>query len=184
MIKMNFTPFPELTTDRLNLRQITFNDMNEFFILKSDERLLKNYDAKTKTYNEARQFLYKLNDGISKNEWINWGIALKDNNKLIGSICFWNISEEQANAEIGYELMVEWQGKGIMQEAIKSIIQYGFSSMKLQLIEAVPNPDHLRSINLLEKNDFKKGAYFTEVDPTDGKILKRIMYTLENKRFE
>ena len=183
MNKINFNPFPNLTTDRLNLRQITVKDSNEFFILKSDERLLKGYDAKAKTFEEARQFLQKLSNGIIQNEWIIWGIVLKDENKLIGSICFWNISEDKSKAEIGYELMVPWQGKGIMQEAIKVVIDYGFNNMKLDLIEAVPNPNNLKSIKLLEKNNFIRGANFTEIDPSDGKILQRVTYSLKNKWF-
>ena len=180
MSKMNFTPFPNLVTERLNLRQIIIEDLDEFFILKSDERLLKYYDAKAKTYEEARQFFHKLNDGISKNEWIIWGIALKNVNKLIGSICYWNISEEQSKAEIGYELMHDWQGKGIMKEALKVVIEYGFHGMDLQLIEAFPNPKNLKSLKLLERNNFVKGANFIETDTSNGKNLERVVYTLKN----
>jgi ribosomal-protein-alanine N-acetyltransferase len=141
--------------------------------------LLKNYDAKAKTYEEAQQFLHKLNDGISRNEWIIWGIALKENNKLVGSICLWNISEDQTTAEIGYELMYDWQGKGIMQEAISVVIHYGFHSMELQLIEALPNPNNLKSVRILEKNHFVRGENFTETDPFDGTILPRVFYSLK-----
>lgn len=183
MNAMNFTPFPNLATERLILRQITSEDLNEFFILKSDERLLKNYGAKAKTYDEARQFLHKLNDGISRNESIVWGIALKDDNELIGSICFWNISEKQSKAEIGYELMLNWQGKGIMQEAIKVVMDYGFHSMKLQLIEALLNSNHLKSVKLLEISNFVRGANFTETDPSDGKIMQMVIYTRTNNDF-
>lgn len=180
MNKINFTPFPNLATKRLWLRQITNKDLDEFFILKSDERLLKHYDAKAKTYDGARQKLQDLSDDITKNESITWGITLKNENKLIGSICLWNISEEQSKAEIGYELMYDWQGKGIMQEAIEVVINYGFHSMKLQLIEALPNPSHAKSIKLLERNNFIKGTNFTEVDCYDGKTLERVFYSLKN----
>ena len=178
MHMINFIPFPDLTTERLNLRQITDNDLKEFFILKSDERLLISYDAKPKTYEGAHRKLQELNEKIAKNESITWGITLKSQNELIGSICFWNISEEHSKAEIGYELMYDWQGKGIMQEAIKAVINYGFQNMKLQLIEAILNPDHIKSIKLLESNNFIRGANFTETDSLDGKILQRVLYSL------
>ena len=167
MDNINFTPFPILTTERLTLRQITVEDLNEFFMLKSDERLLKGYNAKAKTYEEARKSLQRINDEISKNEWIIWGITLKNENKLIGSICFWNISKEQSKAEIGYELMFDWQGKGIMSEAIKAVIAYGFESMELSLIEALPYSDNMKSTKLLERNSFIKGESFKENDSAD-----------------
>ena len=68
---MNFTPFPNLKTKRLNLRRITSKDLSEFFILKSDERLLENYQGKARNYEQVGQFINKLNDGIKKNAGIN-----------------------------------------------------------------------------------------------------------------
>ncbi len=175
---INFTPFPELTTERLNLRRITEEDLDEFFILKSDERLLVHYGAKARTYEGARQKLRELNDDIGKSESITWGIALKKDNKLIGSICFWNISVEQSKAEIGYELMYEWQGRGIMQEAVEAVIDYGFNGMKLQLIEALPDPDNLKSVKLLERNNFIRGTDFIETDSC-GNRIQRAFYLLK-----
>ncbi len=62
---------------------------------------------------------------------------------------------EDATAEIGYELLPENHGKGIMQEVIPRVIQFGFEEMKLQTIEAELSPRNLKSVRLLEKNNFK-----------------------------
>ncbi|TCL54659.1 ribosomal-protein-alanine N-acetyltransferase [Hydrogenispora ethanolica] len=175
---INFTPFPNLTTERLVLRQLSEADLDQFFILKSDERLLKNYDAKPKTYEEARRKLQELIRDIAANRSITWAITLQGRDRLIGSICYWNISPEESKAEIGYELLADWQGRGIMQEAVAAVIEYGFHGMKLQRIEAVPNPGHAKSIKLLERNHFIRGAEFAETDPATGRTLPRVMYTL------
>jgi len=172
---MNFTPFPTLTTEHLCLRQITIEDLQELFILKSDLRLLDHYDGKAKTYEETRQFLEKITDEIIKNKWILWGITLKNKNKLVGSICFWNLSEERSKAEIGYELMIDQQGKGIMQEAMIAVIDYGFKHMKLQVIEALPNPSNTRSIKLLMRNRFIKESNNTETHSST--LLEEVFYT-------
>lgn len=180
MANINFTPFPGLATERLILRQITDNDMKEFHILKSDERLLKYYGAKPRTYAESCLKLKSLKDEIATSESITWGIALKESNKIIGSICFWNISGEKAKAEIGYELMYEWQGRGIMQEAIKAIVNYGFNTMQLLYIEAVPDPENIKSVKLLENNNFTREEQFTEIDPLSGITSNRVLYLLKN----
>lgn len=171
MERINFTPFPSLETERLTLRQITFDDENEFYILKSDERILRYLYTKPKTLDEARQFLHRINDGIARNEWILWGITFKNENKLIGSICFWNIIEAQSKAEIGYELMPEYQGKGIMSEAMKVVKKYGFENMKLDLIEALPYSENMKSIKLLERNNFVNGGSFKENDSSEEMII-------------
>lgn len=171
MDKINFTSFPDLETERLKLRQITFDDENEFHILKSDDRILEYLNTKPKTFDEARQFLKKINEGIARNEWILWGITFKNENKLIGSICFWNIVEKQSKAEVGYDLMPEYQGKGIMSEAIKAVIQYGFEKMKLNLIEALPYSNNAKSIKLLESNNFIRRESFKENEFAEDMII-------------
>lgn len=171
----NFTPFPVLKTENLILRQIKTDDENEFYILKSDKRILKYLGYRAKTFDEARQFLKKINEEISKNVWILWGITLKSEDKLIGSICFWNISSDYSKAEVGYELMPDYQGKGIMQESMMAVINYGFNNMKLKTIEAFPNPENLRSVRLLERNNFIRGASFNHDN------FEQVTYTLENK---
>ena len=75
--------------------------------------------------------------------------------RFLGSICLWKISREDATAEIGFELLPENHGKGIMQEVIPEVIQFGFEETKLQTIEAEVSPRNLKSVRLLEKNNFK-----------------------------
>ena len=121
------TTFPILTTERLILRQLEIQDEQEIFFLRSDERVNKWLVAPiAQNVDEARIFINKINCGINNNEWAYWAITLKNNNKLIGTICFWNISIEENKAEIGYVLHPHFQGKGIMQEAIHKVIEYGF----------------------------------------------------------
>ncbi len=150
-----FTPFPNLTTERVNLRQVNIQDDNEVFALRSDTRVNKFLDRATPvTIDDARKFIEKINDLIAKNEVIYWAIVLKNNNKLIGTICYWNISKEHSSAEIGYELQPDFQGSGFMQEVIITIIDYGFTTMKLKSIDADLDPNNTKSINVLQKNGF------------------------------
>ncbi len=125
---INFTPFPNLTTERLILRQVNIQDADEIFALRSDERVNEFLDRpKAKIIDDARKFIEKINDQIAKNKVIYWAITLKNDNKVIGTICYWNISTEHSKAEIGYELHPDFQGKGIMQEAIIKVIDYGWA---------------------------------------------------------
>jgi [ribosomal protein S5]-alanine N-acetyltransferase len=159
---ISFAPFPTLPTERLILRQLAFQDEQEIFFLRSDKRVNKYLVAPiAQNVEEAWEFITKINTGIVNNEWIYWGITLKNDNKLIGTICFWNISIEENKAEIGYVLHPGCQGKGLMQEAIYKVIEYGFEVMKLQSMEAVLHPDNERSIVLLKRNGF---VYKGELD--------------------
>ena len=119
MLYLNFTPFPRLTTQRLLLRKLTIKDAKEIMILRSDEQVNKFLDRpKSGNITDAEKFIEKINNGIDNNQSIYWVITLTNSDALIGTICLWNISSESDNAEIGYELHPDFQGKGLMQEAI------------------------------------------------------------------
>ena len=169
MNKISFTPFPNLITERLILRQLKIEDVNEIFALRSDERVNKFLDRpKAKTIEDARKFIYKINEGIPKNKWVYWAITLKNSHKLIGTICFWKISKEHSKAKIGFELLPDYQGKGIMREVLATIIEYGFENMKLHSIEGDVAPNNSKSIRLLKRNCF---VY-------DRKLKDTVIYSL------
>jgi ribosomal-protein-alanine N-acetyltransferase len=171
MHNISFTPFPNLTTEHYYLRKLEMSDENEIFAIRSDESVAKYLDRpKAKSVEEARQFIEKINNGITNNESVYWVITLKNGTKFIGSICLWNISREQSKAEIGFELFPAYQGKWIMQEVIPVVIEFGFNVMKLDLIEGEVDPENIKSIKLMEKFGF---VY-------DKKLEDTVVYTLKN----
>jgi ribosomal-protein-alanine N-acetyltransferase len=154
-MNINFTPFPVLQTERLSLRKLSLDDANEIFFLRSDEKVNK-YMERTRaaSLEDAHNFINKTNHEIENNQCVDWAIAFKDDRGLIGSICFWNISIEENKAEVGYELLPDFQGKGIAQEALSAVIKFGFEVMELQNIEAYTHKENAASIKLLEKFKF------------------------------
>ena len=159
MITISFTPFPKLTTERLILRQLKAEDAAEIFALRSDERVNKYLDRpKAIAIEDAIAFIKKINTSIANDESIYWAITLKNSDKLIGTICLWNISRENSRAETGYEMHPDFQGKGFMQEALSKVLEYGFETMKLETIDAYTHPDNNKSTKLLEKNNFSRNA--------------------------
>jgi ribosomal-protein-alanine N-acetyltransferase len=156
MLNLNFFPFPNLTTEHLELRRLVKEDAPELLCLRSDASVNEYLDRpKTVTLEDAMAYINKIEMGIRHKGWIYWTVALKSNNSLIGTACLWNISREKELAEIGYELMPAYQGKGLMQEAIEKLIEYGFTIMNLKVIAAVLDERNERSVRLLLRNKFK-----------------------------
>jgi ribosomal-protein-alanine N-acetyltransferase len=104
-----------------------------------------------------------------------WAVTQKGNPSLIGTICLWNIIVHKAQAEIGYELLPGFQGKGIMQEAIPRVIRYAFEDMALRSIVAVLEPGNLRSVKLLQKHNFVLTTD-PEYDKEPGETVTYILY--------
>lgn len=179
MLKLNFNPFPVLSTERLVLRQMSNYDANEIFFLRSDATTMRYLDRPpAKSVQEAMQFIEMINTAVANNENINWAISLKNTHKLIGNICYWRIQKEHYRAEIGYTLHPSWQGKGIMLEALKTVVDYGLNTMKLHSVEANVNPENIASIKLLERAGFVREAYFKENFFYDGRFLDSVIYSL------
>ena len=166
MVNKNFTPFPILATERLTLRQLLVNDEQEIFTLRSDSEINKYLDRQlSNTIADARNFINKVNENINKNDSLYWAITLSDKKILIGTICLFSFSDENDKCEIGYELLTNFQGQGIMKEAVEKVIDYAFNTIKVKKIEAFFHRDNQRSIKLLEKFSFRDSNVLDKTDP-------------------
>ena len=153
---MNFLPFPKIETRRLTLNELSSNDAKEIYFLRSNKEVIKYVEhAKAETLKDASDFIIKIINGIAYNNWILWAIRKKGTKKLIGTICLWNFSKDKTTAEIGFVLHPNYQKKGIMMEAAKEVLQFGFSNLKLNVICGEVVNENLSSINLMKKFGFK-----------------------------
>lgn len=178
MIEFNFDPFPEIHTERLLLRKFTLDDQENVFELRSNPQVMKYIPRPLAvTIHDAVDHIEKILEIISKNEGINWGIIEKSSRKLIGSIGIFNLVKANHRAEVGYVLNPRWQNQGIMNEALNVVLDYGFEKMKLHSIEAIIAPENIASAKLLEKNKFRKEAYFKENCYFEGKFLDSVVYS-------
>jgi ribosomal-protein-alanine N-acetyltransferase len=78
-------------------------------------------------------------------------------------------------------LLPEYHGKGIITEAIKEVVRYGFKIMKLHSIEAVIDPENYISEKVLRKNGFVKEAHLRENECFEGRFLDTVIYSILNK---
>lgn len=153
----NFSPFPVLKTERLILRQLVSTDANEIFALRSNDSVNKYLDRKPSgSIDEAKAFIRMINENIQRNDCIYWAITMHSSEQLIGTICLFQFSDDDLKAEIGYELLPDYHGKGIMQEAISEVADFGMQHIGLHAIEAYTHCENAASTRVLEKAGFKK----------------------------
>ncbi len=147
--------FSDLTTERLHLRQLTPYDAPEILIQRSDPRILQYIDiTPAQTRQDALDFIAKIETNIANGISAYWAIARKSDPLLIGTICLWDFSPENARMEIGYSLHPDHQGKGYMQEAFVAAVQFGFETLQVDLIKAYVHPENTASVRLLARNNF------------------------------
>lgn len=183
MLIVNFNPFPTIETERLILRKILMSDAEELFLIRSRIETMK-YIGKPLATSilEAVELIQKMDDNLENNLGIGWGVSLKNESKIIGSIGYHRIEKDHYRAEIGYQLLPDYWNNGIMNEAIKTIINYGFNNMNLHSIEAKIDPYNIASAQLLKKNKFISEAHFKENYFFNGKFIDTEIFSLLNKK--
>lgn len=177
---MNFKPFPEIKSDRLLLRRMKESDCEEILFLRSDKSINTYIERpesrKIRSIADAKKMIKNLDTSIDINESIAWGISLKNELQLIGTIGIRNFSKNPNTAEVGYDLNPKFQRKGIMNEALKMIIHFSFKELKLDKIEAFTHPYNEASRKLLEKNGFQLQEKRKDIDHPSN-----IVFELENR---
>jgi len=179
MLTFNFIPFPVIETERLVLRRITNDDVNEVFELRSNPETMQYIPRPlVKTTQDALDHIAVIEEKIVLNEGINWGITLKNNSELLGMIGFYRMQPENYRAEIGYMLSPKFHEKGFITEAVKRLITFGFDELKLHSIEAVIDPENFASEKVLQKTGFIKEAHLKECQFYDGRFIDKVIYSL------
>lgn len=174
-----FNPLPCLCTARLLLRKLDIADANDLYAMLSNPNNCKYIDRlPVKNNGKVMDFIEFRNQGVERNEWGYWGIALRQTNQLVGTLCLWNISENGQEAELGYELHPLFQKKGYMEEAVAQIITFAFNELNFGILKAFTHIDNLASIRLLEKNGFERTGFIKEIcTKKDGEMVLGV-YTL------
>jgi ribosomal-protein-alanine N-acetyltransferase len=181
MMELNFTPFPLINTGRLNLRQVSLDDVDEVFALRSNPEVMRYIPRPLAiTQQNAIDHINVINKGVDENKSIHWAITLAKEDKLIGMICILRMQPENFRTEIGYILDPNYHQQGIMDEALKRVIKYAFEELKFHSLEALIDPENTASERLLIKNNFVKEAHFKEKTFYNGVFLDDVIYSLIN----
>jgi len=151
------TIFPNLETARLHLKVLTLDYLEDVFRHFSDEQITQFMDIEPcKSLKEAEDIItFHLED-----KGCRWGIFLKENGEFVGTAGFHYIRQNRNEtvAEIGYDLAKSHWGKGYMTEVMHELLQYGFTAMGYDKIDATVEPLNQRSIKLLEILTFRREA--------------------------
>ena len=180
MLSCQFSPFPERTTERLLLRQLSLDDAACIHRLRSNRAVMQYINRPvSQTIEDAEAWISVILGALAQNNGITWCICLKETpRESVGSIGLWRIDKENYRAEIGYMLEPRLQGRGLMFEALQVVVDYGFREMKLHSIEAQLNPENGASAALLKKGGFVQEALFKENYFWQGRFSDTAVYSL------
>ncbi|MET3018977.1 GNAT family N-acetyltransferase [Flavobacterium hydatis] len=176
-MKLDFTEFPRLETQRLVLRSLENQDFELIHKLHSDP-VVNSFVGRdnSSSLEKAQAYIIRMNNMVAKNECIYWVITTKENNDLIGSACLWNFDFENKIVEIGYEMLPDYQGKGFMTEALREVVKHAFEEINSVIITAFPSSDNVSSVSILKKLNFQHED--KPYNNTHQNVANLVTYTL------
>ncbi|MFA5325330.1 MAG: GNAT family protein [Bacteroidales bacterium] len=176
--------FPVLQTDRLELVEIKDSHLRDIQDLFGDKKVTRFYNLLPfENEQDAQKFIdwyhIRFKDGLA----FRWGISLKGENKIIGTIGFNNFTKKH-RANIGYDLKPEYWNHGYITEALKEVIDFGFNQLKINRIEAEVMQGNGSSERVLNKLNFKKEGVLRQWMFWNKKYYDMSMFALLRIEYE
>jgi ribosomal-protein-alanine N-acetyltransferase len=104
-------------------------------------------------------------------------IFCNEDQKLVGGLTITNIRRGVAQAgSLGYWLGAAYARQGYMSAAVRALLPFAFSTLKLHRIEAACIPENAASVRLLEKTGFVREGYAREYLCINGAWQDHLLY--------
>jgi len=171
----------ELNTDRLIIREVTWDDLDSIFILESSPEVdefntLGIPDDKNVTREHLRPFIRDQKAKVRKKYC--WSIHFQATEKFIGLAGMTLTADRFKMGEIWYNLMPSHWGNGYATEVAKRLIRFGFEDLNLHRIEAGVATENKRSIKVLEKAGMSIEGIRRKILPIRGDWVDNYHYAI------
>lgn len=147
-----FGDLPVLRTERLILRKATEQDAGDLFEAASDPEVARYTSWEPHASPEVSRavigrWLLRYREGQAA----PWAMEVVAEGTFIGTCGFLSWSIAQARAEIGYAISRRYWNQGLVTEAVREVLRFGFEVMQLNRIQATCEPANTASGRVLEK---------------------------------
>ncbi len=170
--------FPEITTERLLLRNIEQNDASVVLAGYSNPKIYNYISVAYHTLAEVQIQLNWYKEIFTNRTGMWWGICLKKDGMMIGNGGFHRWQKEHKCIELGYWILPEYQRKGYASEAIFAMCQYAFRHLDIHRIEAIVEGENAGSMLLLKKAGFTNEGCRKECEWKNNKFIDLYSFAL------
>jgi ribosomal-protein-alanine N-acetyltransferase len=179
--KKIFKELPTLETERLILRKIQPNDMEELNTLLADEDITKWLGINVHKSNEdTKEFIEDVIQHAASESPNPWGLVHKKDNKLIGYAGFCSV-DSVGTAMIWYAVLKHYWGQKLAPEALKKIIDCGFHDINFNRIEGYSILKNDRSSRVMEKCGMVYEGTLRECGYVNGGYCTSKLYAILKK---
>ncbi len=146
-----------IETARLVLRRFTTDDAADMYRnWASDPKVTHFLSWKLhESEEETRRILSGWAEEYAKENYYQWAIVLRELGQPVGSIAAVDVNDRVGKAHIGYCIGSKWWHQGITSEALAAVIEFMFTQVGVQRVEARHDPRNAHSGGVMRKCGMK-----------------------------
>jgi len=174
----------ELFTPRLKLRWMEASDAEAHYAVFSDPDVARYWSSGPWTaLDQAHEHITATQAAYADGSGMRLGIALRETGELIGNASLHRFVDTSRRCELGYALARAHWGYGYVSEALRALLDFGFTALDLNRVEADIDPRNTASARVLEKLGFRKEGYMPERWIVQGEPADTAYYGLLRRYF-
>jgi len=174
-----------LVAERLRLRWLEERDVDPLYEVFGDPAAMRYWSSPPLVDKAAATALLReIRDCFARGELYQWGIALADTDRVIGTVTLAGIDRTHRRASVGFALATSAWGQGYATEAVTRLIEHAFDDLELHRLEADVDPRNEPSLRLLERLGFRREGLLRERYHLAGEIQDSVMMGLLRTEWE
>ncbi len=161
---MGTDSFVQIESPRLLLRRFADADLAAYLAYLNDPLVARYQSWESFTERQARELIeqQKTREPGRPGEWFTFAAELKETGALAGHVALSVKADDPRQAEVGFTVAREFQGRGLAGEAAERVLEYVFEELRLHRVVAVTDCENVRSAALLERLGMRREAHFVE----------------------
>jgi len=167
-----------LETKKYILREVQASDINNIHQGLSNSEITKYYDVHFATLEATKEQMDWYSDLKKKGTGVWWCIFDKETQQFCGAGGFNDLDKNNRKAEIGFWLLKDFWGKGIMTEVISRLFEYGFNELNLNRIEGFVVHENNKCKSALEKINFTYEGTLRDSEIKNNELISVDVYSV------
>jgi RimJ/RimL family protein N-acetyltransferase len=170
---------PTLTATRVRLRWLETGDVDELLAVFGDPAVMRYWSSPPLPGRSAAEaLLTDIKTCFDRGELFQWGVALAETDRVIGTCTLAWPQLESGRAELGFALGRASWGRGYMSEALETLLDYAFGPLGLRRLEADIDPRNEPSLRLVGRLGFRREGLLRERWLVDGEVQDSVFFGL------
>ena len=154
-----------LESERLSLRRLERRDLPMLLAYRNDPEVAR-YQGWGEAFSaddaEAMLAVQLAAAPGTPGVWFRWMLEEKATGRVVGDCALCVDADEPRQAEIGFTLAREHQGRGLAAEAVRRVLDFAFGELGLHRVAAITDARNAAAAALLQRLGMRREGHFLQ----------------------